>query len=112
KTRASRSSSVSARASKMSARFIRTTRSSRVWGLLVVGDLHAVGHRQRLARQPDALLEVLRLEDLVVEHLHLALDEHAGAGAARALTARERGVEPFGQQQVQQLRLARPVEFV
>src|SRR5690349_5599939 len=51
-------------------------------GALVVRRPHHVGDRQRLAGQPDAVREVLVVEDVVVEHLHLALEQPDGAGRA------------------------------
>src|SRR5690349_13501129 len=40
-----------------------------------VGHAHHVGDRQRLAAQPDAVGEVLVVENVVVEHLDLALEQ-------------------------------------
>src|SRR5207244_4123199 len=37
-----------------------------------IADLHDLGERQRLAGQDPALIEVLLLEDVVVQHRHLA----------------------------------------
>src|SRR3954453_10665305 len=74
----------------------------------LIADLHHLGQRQGLAGEDPALVEVLLLEDVVVQHRDLTLDQLAGARAAVALTAGVRRVEPLGQQDVQQLGLLRP----
>src|SRR5262245_28235117 len=66
----------------------------------VVADLHGVGDGQRLAGKHVSLVEVLVLENLVVQHPHLAILDPAGAGAALTLAAGERCVESAVEQQV------------
>src|SRR5690349_17173825 len=78
----------------------------------LVADLDLVRHRQGLARQPDAVLEVLFLKNVIVQHFDLARHQPARTRTARTLPARVRRVQPALQQQVKQLRLGRPVEPV
>src|SRR3954463_9875079 len=65
--------------------------------LSLIAHLHDVGQGQRLARQDPSLVEVLLLEDVVVQHRDVALDELAGARAAVALSAGVRRVEALGE---------------
>ena len=70
-----------------------------------VGDLHRVlGGGHGLAAQADALVEVLLLEHVVVEHPHLAGDEADGARRALALAAGVRRLDALGLQELEQLR--------
>src|SRR3954453_14068192 len=77
-----------------------------------VADLHLVGERYPLAAEDVPLVEVLLLEDLVAQHLDLAVVDDAGAGAAQPLAARVGRLEPLLQQEVEQPLAARPVELV
>ena len=82
----------------------RGTRSSR----LGVRRPHHVGDRQGLAGQPDAVGEVLVVEDVVVQHLHLALEQPDGAGGALALAAGVRRLDALRLEVLEQLGASAP----
>src|SRR5216683_2195311 len=75
---------------------------------LRVRDADLCGQRHGLARQDVALGDVLRLEHLVVRHLHLSACELAGAGPADSLAAGERRVEALVDEDVEHAGPRRP----
>src|SRR4051812_35490865 len=75
----------------------------------VVRRPHHVRDRKRLAGEPDAVGEVLVVEDVVVEHLHTPLEEPHGARRALPLAAGVRRLHPLRLQVLEELRGRRPV---
>src|SRR5687767_12218721 len=69
----------------------------------VVAGANVISSWARLTGEKDPLLDVRRLQDVVVVHADVTLDQDARTRAAMPFTAGVRGVDPLIEQEVHQL---------